>query len=187
MLPCQRKCVLESNGVDLGQRVYPDVQSINQSIIINLIWRQLTMLTGSQYCSVRPNYNIIHWNWRWKGTACDKTLRLHCCSQQTYTHASLTVRCCMSFYSAVPRCFYRALCRTVLGISKMSVCHSVRPSVRPSVERVNCNMTKVTFAHILHHMIGHPSLPTRKVVSGRQPFVPEIWENRRRSFKNADF
>jgi len=36
-------------------------QSINQSIIINLIWRQLTMLTGaSQYCSVRPNYNIIH-------------------------------------------------------------------------------------------------------------------------------
>jgi len=33
--------------------------SINQSIIINLIWRQLTMLTGaSQYCSVRPNYNI---------------------------------------------------------------------------------------------------------------------------------
>jgi len=36
-------------------------QSINQSIIINLIWRQLTMLTGaSQYWSVRPNYNIIH-------------------------------------------------------------------------------------------------------------------------------
>jgi len=40
---------------------FAGVRSINQSIIINLIWRQLTMLTGaSQYCSVRPNYNIIH-------------------------------------------------------------------------------------------------------------------------------
>ena len=62
------------------------------------------------------------------------------------------------------------LCRRGIVMRKMSVCLSVRPSVK----RVNCDKTKETYAHILIPQERSMHLVLRRIVGGGCLLLPEI-------------
>jgi len=75
-----------------------------------------------------------------------------------------------------------------LATRKMSVCLYLRPSVRPTDKRVDCDKMIESSAQIF---IPYESfilvLPKRRMASGGRPLLPEILDQTGPGSENADF
>jgi len=83
--------------------------------------------------------------------------------------------------------FYRAALNARRSSREKSVCMSIRPSVRLSVKRVDCDKTEQKLSRFSYYTERSFSFLKRRMVSWGDTFYLKFWLNRPPSERNRRF